>query len=33
MYLLEKLPSLQSIDSIETRAYGTNKDLVCKKRS
>ena len=22
---------MQSIDSIETYAYGTNKDLVCKK--
>ena len=22
---------MQSIDSIETYAYGTNKDLICKK--
>ena len=22
---------MQSIDSIETHAYGTNKELVCKK--
>ena len=40
MYLLKKLTSalspnddkrIQSIDSIETYAYGTSKDLICEK--
>ena len=38
MYLLEKLTlsansdkRIQSIDSIETCAYGTSKDPICKK--
>ena len=31
MFLLKKLIRMQSVDSMETYAYETSKNLVCKK--